>query len=146
MKTITLLSCICLVAASCKMDVTYELSEQDRLAIEGMTIWLDRVEDYNDSLELCCDSAIACSDSLHQLYDDMLHYSEDMFESHHGQFSHDGDHCDHSHNGSGMMGYQMLGGGMHHHNSDDNHGDNDYHLMNKHDEMDAIIDAHCHSL
>ena len=143
MKKLIIISIGLFVMAGCKKDNEHSLSQQDKVALENLNIYLKKTQLYSDSVQLCCDSAMNISDSLNYYhYDSLLHHCNSMFEYYHSQFSHNDSHCNYSDN---QNGNRMMGGGMHNNNSDDQHcnnSDNQHGMNNMHSSDESHMDEH----
>lgn len=129
MKYLTFLAILMFALESCSKDEdenqSPELSDQDQSSIETMEGSLEQAQSYQDSLQMCCDSTIACPDSLHNHYDEMLHKSEFRFHQHHDDYEHNRYHGDHQHGNGNQMGTMYQDHNMgHHHDGNNEHRSN----------------------
>ena len=97
------------------------LSESDEIALEGMGESYEAALRHNDSLALCTIEPLSCDSTTMIHYDEKFHHFDDMFNSHHGNFSHNNVDDDHHHpNGMTVWHGDMMGHDVIH---DDEHGD-----------------------
>lgn len=116
-----------LVVFACnKEDDLFDmLSESDHEALEGMEEAFEAATRYNDSLTICINDFTSCDSVRMWHYDDMFHQFDEMFDHHHGEYSHNNHDDDHHHND----GHTIWHGGMMGHGDghDDGGSDDDEH-------------------
>lgn len=119
------------VMTACDKEQTSTLSMEDQIALKGMKEAYENAVKVNASLK----TAIQAGDStdIHK-YDSAFHYHHDYFEVQHGNYTHDGAHDDHLHDGQGMRGMNTM---MNNHQLW-----TDGHHISDHDLMDGLIDDH----
>ena len=120
MKSITMiffLSLIFLIA--CNKDEFFEIQpESDHEALEGMEETYEKALTYNDSLMFCSIDPNICDEETMSHYDDLFHEFDDMFDIHHGEYSHNNVADDHHHEGD----HNVRHGWISHHDDGGHHG------------------------
>jgi len=108
---IFVLSISFLLACNKDNDLFDIMSTSDLAALEGMDEAYDNALLYNDSLQLCSDEPTSCDSVTIAHYDEFFHQFDEMFNFHHGNYSHNNICDDHHHEGvnnvhhNGMMGH-----------------------------------------
>jgi len=108
---------------SCDGGMSNKLSKADLAELNSLREASADATRENEYLK----SSLQDSDSagIH-LHDSLFHHFEDLFEDHHGNYSHENTHDDHHHDGQGM---HMAGNAMSGHNSEDGHHQEDHDMM-----------------
>lgn len=96
-----------LLACQKDNDVLNQMTESDLVALEGMDEAYEIAFRYNDSLRLCSTVPQNCDSNMMAQYDEYFHHFDEMFNLHHGNYSHNNSCDDHHHEG---------GNNIHHHN------------------------------
>lgn len=130
-----------LLIFACNMeDDHFEITpESDLAALEGMDQAYDRALAYNDSLIVCDSEPNSCDSTSMRHYDEMFHQFDEMFNEHHGNYSHNNVDDDHHH----QEGRNVRHGDMMNH--DDDHGDESHeyeHNMETFEEMIHLREIH----
>lgn len=88
-----------LVMVSCEKEgnLNKELSDSDKLAIEGMEEGYEIAKLYNDSLIWCSDTSNNCAPSFKEYCDSIYHVFDNLYEMHHNNYSHNNLEDDHHH-------------------------------------------------
>ena len=112
-----------------------EISPDDKNIYLQMQNDMNLAEDYNDSLQMCLDSALTnCNPNY---YDSMFHAMVNDWEEEHNMYSANNPIDDHHHS--------MMNDENNHHQSEC--GDHDrenamYHSIKDHEEMDSLMNIH----
>jgi hypothetical protein len=129
MRTINLVVLITtlfiLVSCEKESDLIVEMSEADEIATEGMEEALHEAEEHNEELVVCADSN-NCTVSEIQAIDSLFHYHSDLYDFHHGNYSHNNLDDDHHHSSTsshhhGVVDHGEEGEGEHHGHNIENH-------------------------
>jgi hypothetical protein len=132
-------------------DLFKIMPESDLIALEGMDEAYEEALHYNDSLMLCVSEPLNCDSATMYHYDELFHQFDEMFDLHHGNYSHHNEADDHHHDGGAniwhgnMMGHHNEGG----HNEDeggDEHGDEDEHEEYRHNRETFELMMHLREL
>mgnify|MGYP000215098139 CR=1 FL=1 len=119
------------VMTACDKEQTLTLSREDQIALKGMKEAYENSVKANASLK----TAIQAGNSTDiRKYDSVFHYYRGNFEVQHGNYTHDGAHDDHLHDGQGMRGMNTM---MNNHQLW-----TDGHHIADHDLMDGLIGDH----
>ena len=119
------------VIAACDKEQTLTLSKEDQIALKGMKEAYENAVKENASLKI----AVQAGNSADiRKYDSTFHYHQNYFEVQHGNYTLDGAHDDHLHDGQGMRGMNTM---MNNHQLW-----TDGHHIADHDLMDALIADH----
>ena len=135
--TLTLLIGI-LTVYSCQKESTLnkELSDADKLAVEGMETGYETAKLYNDSLVWCNDTSNNCDETFKSYCDSIYHEFDDLYEMHHNNYSHNNMEDDHHH--SAMSSH-------HHGNEEHDEDDEDEHhghTIESHTMMEELRELH----
>lgn len=119
------------VMTACDKEQTLTLSREDQIALKGMKEAYENSVKANASLK----TAIQAGNSTDiRMYDSVFHYYRGNFEVQHGNYTHDGGHDNHLHDGQGMRGMNTM---MNNHQLW-----TDGHHIADHDLMDGLIGDH----
>tara|TARA_B100000508_G_C11456100_1_gene276813 strand:- start:1662 stop:2072 length:411 start_codon:yes stop_codon:yes gene_type:complete len=88
-----------LILISCQKEsnLNRELSEADKVALEGMEEGYETAKLYNDSLVWCNNISNNCSKNFKAYCDSIYHEFDDSYEMHHDNYSHNNLEDDHHH-------------------------------------------------
>ena len=137
---VSVFSIFLLFACNKEDDLFTVLPESDLVALQGMEDAYDNALMYNDSMLLCTDQP-TCNDAMMMHYDEMFHQFDEMFDMHHGNYSHDNMDDDHHHEGGQNVWHgDMMNG--HDNHGQDNHGQGN----NGHDDNDGDGHGYEHNM
>lgn len=114
------LSIFILFACNKDDDLFKIMPESDLLALEEMGEAYEHALLYNDSLMLCATEPMSCDSATMFHYDDFFHQFDQMFDLHHGNYSHHNEADDHHHDGNDNIWHGNM---MEHHGEGEHHGD-----------------------
>lgn len=110
---------------SCDTEQTSILSRENKIALKGMNEAYENAVKANTSFKIAAQAA--SSTDIHK-FDSIFHYHHNYFEVQHNNYTHDGIHDDHLHEGQSMRGMNTM---MNNHQRwTDGHHTADHDLMN----------------
>lgn len=134
----TLMISLLFLLASCtkESELAKELSEADKISLEGMEEAEHEAKEYNDSLMWCTDTNNLCTSITIAYYDSLFHYNVNQYDFHHTKYSHNNLEDDHHHE---IANSHSHGNAMHTESEEEEeHG----HSIESHQEMMMIKTEH----
>ncbi len=95
------------------------MPETDLIALEGMGEAYENALLYNDSLLICTTGQMNCDEATISHYDELFHQFDEMFDSHHADYSHNNVGDDHHHEDGHSIRHGSM---MHHDDGGEEHG------------------------
>lgn len=104
-------------------DLFKIMPENDLIALEGMDEAYENALLYNDSLLFCSNEPTSCDSATMFYYDNLFHQFDEMFDTHHQNYSHNNVSDDHHHEEGHNIrhGWMMGHDGEEEHNEEENH-------------------------
>ncbi len=124
-----------LTIVSCNDTNEAVLSQDDRLALEGMYTAYENAKIENNNVLIALEEEDSVA--VHE-HDSLFHHYEGEFLMHHNNYRHDNEHDDHHHDSHGM--HMMGSGGMMHDVWEDGHHQENHELM------EGLVNEHDHAV
>lgn len=122
-----------------EIDLFEITPEGDLIALEGMEEAYERALLFNDSLITCSNESMDCDLATITHYDELFHQFEEMFNTHHSNYSHNNIEDDHHHE----LNRNIRHGSMMNHDEDEDEDEHGYeHNMETFERMMDLIALH----